>query len=192
MVAYTLSELFVLTNPFANGSKMLTLTGLIDFEDIIRADIVVNKNKIDYDNMIQKTEIKLTQQPKKRGRKPKIRPDGDIKKEEATETQFVCEPDLGSLELQKQEIEEVKEERTENPQDAKDKSEGLPNGDVLEGLENGDTQKGDSESPGKERNSIEMVMLEPPPIQEEDKQEDEDDDVIVLGELKQDVIVLDD
>lgn len=52
--------------------------GLIDFEDIIRADIVVNKNKIDYDNIIQKTEIKLTQAPpveaqppKRRGRKPK-------------------------------------------------------------------------------------------------------------------------
>lgn len=58
---------------------------LIDFEDVIRADIVVNKNRIDYDNIITKTEIKL--QPSsittpvaappvksKRGRKPKARP----------------------------------------------------------------------------------------------------------------------
>ncbi|KAG5895451.1 hypothetical protein JTB14_001328 [Gonioctena quinquepunctata] len=63
---------------------------LVDFEDMIRADIVVNKNRIDYDNVIQKTEIKVqslegkdpvvpvsaVQQPKpkaKRGRKPKRR-----------------------------------------------------------------------------------------------------------------------
>ncbi|XP_018579437.1 uncharacterized protein LOC108917367 [Anoplophora glabripennis] len=60
--------------------------GLIDFEDMIRADIVVNKNRIDYDNIIQKTEIKVqpiveTVQPvmkSKRGRKPKVRPEGEI------------------------------------------------------------------------------------------------------------------
>lgn len=60
--------------------------GLIDFEDMIRADIVVNKNRIDYDNIIQKTEIKIqpiteTIQPvikSKRGRKPKARPEGEI------------------------------------------------------------------------------------------------------------------
>lgn len=60
--------------------------GLIDFEDMIRADIVVNKNRIDYDNIIQKTEIKVqpiieTVQPvikSKRGRKPKARPEGEI------------------------------------------------------------------------------------------------------------------
>ncbi|XP_028132466.1 uncharacterized protein LOC114327941 [Diabrotica virgifera virgifera] len=32
---------------------------LVDFEDMIRADVVVNKNRIDYDNVIQKTEIKV-------------------------------------------------------------------------------------------------------------------------------------
>ncbi|XP_023028793.2 LOW QUALITY PROTEIN: uncharacterized protein [Leptinotarsa decemlineata] len=63
---------------------------LVDFEDMIRADIVVNKNRIDYDNVIQKTEIKVQpfdgkqtippstvahhSKPKsKRGRKPKRR-----------------------------------------------------------------------------------------------------------------------
>lgn len=60
--------------------------GLIDFEDMIRADIVVNKNRIDYDNMIDKTEITI--QPNKsklvppvkskRGRKPKKRPETEI------------------------------------------------------------------------------------------------------------------
>lgn len=60
--------------------------GLIDFEDMIRADIVVNKNRIDYDNMIDKTEIKI--QPNKepppptpfrtkRGRKPKPIPENE-------------------------------------------------------------------------------------------------------------------
>ncbi|CAH0545752.1 unnamed protein product [Brassicogethes aeneus] len=57
---------------------------LIDFEDMIRADIVVNSNIIDYDNLIEKSEIKVLQfnkpieeKPasklpgKKRGRKPK-------------------------------------------------------------------------------------------------------------------------
>ncbi|CAG9837689.1 unnamed protein product [Diabrotica balteata] len=63
---------------------------LVDFEDMIRADVVVNKNRIDYDNVIQKTEIKVQplsekeqvlkksksqpSKPKlKRGRKPKRR-----------------------------------------------------------------------------------------------------------------------
>lgn len=61
--------------------------GLIDFEDMIRADIVVNKNRIDYDNMIDKTEIKIqaiTEAPapvpvrSKRGRKPKKRPENEV------------------------------------------------------------------------------------------------------------------
>lgn len=58
--------------------------GLIDFEDMIRADIVVNKNRIDYDNMIDKTEItiKPNDEPAparpKRGRKPKKRPENEI------------------------------------------------------------------------------------------------------------------
>lgn len=57
---------------------------LIDFEDIIRADIVVNRNRIDYDNMINKTEIKLqaNEEPtpvrSKRGRKPKKRPGNEV------------------------------------------------------------------------------------------------------------------
>ncbi|KAK9885827.1 hypothetical protein WA026_013699 [Henosepilachna vigintioctopunctata] len=68
---------------------------MIDFEDVIRADILVNKSRIDYDSIIEKTEIKLEKKciddnktklkssekpikynkngepPKKRGRKPK-------------------------------------------------------------------------------------------------------------------------
>lgn len=35
---------------------------LIDFEDVIRADIVVNKHRIDYESLIEKSEIKF--QPK--------------------------------------------------------------------------------------------------------------------------------
>lgn len=57
---------------------------LIDFEDIIKADIVVNNNMIDYENLIEKIEIKI-QPPsitekvvspkvgKKRGRKRKCK-----------------------------------------------------------------------------------------------------------------------
>lgn len=60
--------------------------GLIDFEDMIRADIVVNKNRIDYDNMIDKTEITIKPyEPaatppvkSKRGRKPKKKPEIEI------------------------------------------------------------------------------------------------------------------
>lgn len=61
--------------------------GLIDFEDMIRADIVVNKNRIDYDNMINKTEITIkpnNEEPttvpvkSKRGRKPKKKPENEI------------------------------------------------------------------------------------------------------------------
>ncbi|KAL3284766.1 hypothetical protein HHI36_018910 [Cryptolaemus montrouzieri] len=72
---------------------------MIDFEDVIRADILVNKSRIDYDTIIEKTEIKIQKTepgkaekeqkpkrvekvlkekktggpPKKRGRKPKQR-----------------------------------------------------------------------------------------------------------------------
>ncbi|KAF7272855.1 uncharacterized protein LOC143198624 [Rhynchophorus ferrugineus] len=53
--------------------------GLIDFEDVIRAD-VVNKRKVDYDNMITKTQIQIhgvnkpvapVKEKGRRGRKPK-------------------------------------------------------------------------------------------------------------------------
>ncbi|CAG9855856.1 unnamed protein product [Phyllotreta striolata] len=81
---------------------------LIDFEDIIRADIVMNRNRIDYDNVIQKTEIKVQvkdeqNKPKgeeeiskseeqknksRRGRKPKKRrPSSDI---DIDPTQFLA------------------------------------------------------------------------------------------------------
>lgn len=33
--------------------------GLIDFEDVIRADVVVNKQRVDYESVINKTEIQL-------------------------------------------------------------------------------------------------------------------------------------
>lgn len=33
--------------------------GLIDFEDVIRADVVVNKQVVDYDNIINRSEIEL-------------------------------------------------------------------------------------------------------------------------------------
>lgn len=81
---------------------------LVDFEDMIRADIVMNKNRIDYDNVIQKTEIKIQPLPAseraavverkrqkpppvvkpkgKRGRKPKRR-NSDI---ELDEPQFLA------------------------------------------------------------------------------------------------------
>ncbi|XP_044767126.1 uncharacterized protein LOC123323014 [Coccinella septempunctata] len=36
---------------------------MIDFEDIIRADVLVNKSKIDYDSIIEKTEIKIEKKP---------------------------------------------------------------------------------------------------------------------------------
>ncbi|CAH1119756.1 unnamed protein product [Phaedon cochleariae] len=42
-----------------NTEVPLDTDELVDFEDMIRADIVVNKNRIDYDNVIQKTEIKV-------------------------------------------------------------------------------------------------------------------------------------
>lgn len=77
---------------------------LIDFEDIIRADIVVNKNRIDYDNIISKTEIKVQPvdnephqyQPVKgkRGRKPKIRPPTEVDSsilEPETDVQDECD-----------------------------------------------------------------------------------------------------
>ncbi|XP_045463195.1 uncharacterized protein LOC123672905 [Harmonia axyridis] len=67
---------------------------MIDFEDVIRADVLVNKSRIDYDTIIEKTEIKIEKKEseevsniskkektfklkangepaKKRGRKPK-------------------------------------------------------------------------------------------------------------------------
>ncbi|KAJ8928092.1 hypothetical protein NQ314_019372 [Rhamnusium bicolor] len=87
--------------------------GLIDFEDMIRADIVVNKNRIDYDNIIQKTEIKVqpieeVQQPvkSKRGRKPKIRPAGEI-------DSSILEPET---EVQEAEDED-KNDKDYNPED---------------------------------------------------------------------------
>lgn len=59
--------------------------GLIDFEDMIRADIVVNKHRIDYDNIINGTEIKVQVNGKetmpsksKRGRKPKKMPEYEV------------------------------------------------------------------------------------------------------------------
>lgn len=60
--------------------------GLIDFEDVIRADVVVNKQRVDYDNIINKTEIQIetiggnnvpvkpVREKGKRGRKPKPKP----------------------------------------------------------------------------------------------------------------------
>lgn len=61
--------------------------GLIDFEDMIRADIVMNRNRIDYDNVIDKNEITVqinkeaansTPVRAKRGRKPKKRPENEV------------------------------------------------------------------------------------------------------------------
>ncbi|XP_060520223.1 uncharacterized protein LOC132698267 [Cylas formicarius] len=52
---------------------------LVDFEDMIRADVVVNKQRLDYDNLINKSEIKVItpNQPQpvkgRRGRKPKVK-----------------------------------------------------------------------------------------------------------------------
>ncbi|RZC39537.1 hypothetical protein BDFB_013394 [Asbolus verrucosus] len=175
--------------------------GLIDFEDIIRADIVVNKNKIDYDNLIQKSEIKLTQ-PKRRGRKPKNQVQVQHH-EESINPDYTCEPDIQTLtHLENQDSQENKEilQPEINFCEGQD---GLPNGDSFENLEHGDSDKlvNNETDPlaMKNANNIETVILKPPPIEEnifkEDEPkavEDEDDDVIVLGELKQDVIVLDD
>lgn len=84
--------------------------GLIDFEDMIRADIVVNKNRIDYDNMIDKTEITIkpndTPAPvrSKRGRKPKKRPENEV-------DSSVLEPDMDVQET------EDKNDRDYNPEE---------------------------------------------------------------------------
>lgn len=121
--------------------------GLIDFEDIIRADIVVNKNKIDYDNIIQKTEIKLTQAPpaesqppKRRGRKPKnwalkseikdeikseVKEEGD--EQDPENDQLEPKTEVGESEVKKEPLEEG-----ENMSSDVNSSDVLPNGDCTE------------------------------------------------------------
>ncbi|XP_030745065.1 uncharacterized protein LOC115874114 [Sitophilus oryzae] len=66
--------------------------GLIDFEDVIRADVVVNKQRVDYDNLINKTEIQVVESlpappiKARRGRKPKPKPDpAEVKNEISSE-----------------------------------------------------------------------------------------------------------
>jgi hypothetical protein len=168
--------------------------GLIDFEDIIRADIVVNKHKIDYDNIIQKTEIKLTQ-PKKRGRKPK----NQIGIDKTENSSYICEPDLNMLtHLESQDSEINTEESQQDKQKEKTvwpevNGEGQDDPFGSGCLENLDKPEEESDPLViKNDNNIEMVMLKPPPIHENEIKvlEDEDDDVIVLGEVKQDVNIL--
>lgn len=100
--------------------------GLIDFEDMIRADIVVNKNRIDYDNMIDKTEITI--QPNKsqsvppvkskRGRKPKKRPEteiGSILLEPQTEVQEEIENKTDTNNIIKETVQISPQKTQDNP-----------------------------------------------------------------------------
>ncbi|XP_044269542.1 uncharacterized protein LOC123014468 [Tribolium madens] len=182
--------------------------GLIDFEDIIRADIVVNKNKIDYDNLIQKSEIRLTQ-PKRRGRKPKNSP--EEKKE--PDDSLVCEPNLETL------------SHLENSDNAPEEKNGDVTNEILQPeiqfCEGEDALEGEKSETDplviKNAHLLEAAVInvpleggqnsksEPVFIKNADLVDtliakafpdegihQEDDDVIVLGELKHDVIVLDD
>ncbi|KAJ8974376.1 hypothetical protein NQ317_001528 [Molorchus minor] len=203
--------------------------GLIDFEDMIRADIVVNKNRIDYDNIIQKTEIKV--QPiqqiepvaaltkSKRGRKPKVRPAGEI-------DSSLLEPET---EVKEQEYDD-KDDRDYNPEDDLDdglidcakmvqteltegKEENTESNNLIhkEGVKNGQSvvkldENEDKNIPTKEVPHIngnisadqtvevekKLMEITTEETKEKSGEIDDDDVVVIVEEKKCEVIVLDD
>ncbi|EFA00719.1 hypothetical protein TcasGA2_TC003600 [Tribolium castaneum] len=179
--------------------------GLIDFEDIIRADIVVNRNKIDYDNLIQKSEIRLTQ-PKRRGRKPKNSveekkeldesnletlshletTDNAVGEKICDDTNEILQPEIRFCEG---------EDALPNGFDAETDPLVIKNAHLLESAVVNVTPENGIKSEVKPvfiKNSDLVDTLITKAFPEEEKVLEEDDDVIVLGELKHDVIVLDD
>ncbi|CAH1992293.1 unnamed protein product [Acanthoscelides obtectus] len=85
--------------------------GMIDFEDMIRADIVVNKNRIDYDNVICRSEIKVDPADEnpypKRKRKPRKRCEEEI-------DSSLLEPEM---EMDEAEFDDDENDKDYNPAD---------------------------------------------------------------------------
>lgn len=169
--------------------QIFLIKGLIDFEDVIRADVVMNQRKIDYDNLIEKSEIPLTT-PKRRGRRPKYQ-------ETKKETNLEDTANLDALthlentdsDLKNAQNEVIQEKSFLPPEIKYCQAPEFPNGDLMDEIE-----KNESETDPlvlKNAKCIETIIVPPPDLKEEKKPED-DDDVIVLGELKHPVIVLDD
>lgn len=121
---------------------------LVDFEDMIRADIVVNKNRIDYDNVIQKTEIKV--QPLPEGEKdipkaksikslPPIKPRGKRGRKPKRKSFEPEEPQYFAPQIQEDENDEdyhpYKPKRTRKP---KKRPAGEIDSSLLDGFEHDD------------------------------------------------------
>lgn len=184
--------------------------GLIDFEDVIRADIVVNRNRIDYDNLIQKTEIKLTSPPpcqalpKRRGRRSKKQ--AEVLHEEPPHTEndtlglhmlaqlhendsealnMVVQPDFNFVKTGS----EISADTTQNGNDPTEN----PEKEVVQDKDVSIVSKAECLSVNIEGEAEPMTKSSPLKEKSSTKlvDEDEDDDVIILEEAR-DVIVLDD